>query len=91
MIRCIANLLYELPHELPNGNKETLGKSQIWSSAQSPFQKSNFGSSSQKTRKRRYPTFLVLSNFTGFLNFVPNIFPRIVDAFDKLLSQPEHC
>ena len=33
----IANLVYELPHELPNdlrlrilGNKEILGKSQTW-------------------------------------------------------------
>ena len=33
----VANLVYELPHELPNdlrlrilGNKEILGKSQIW-------------------------------------------------------------
>ena len=89
MISSIANLVYELPHELPNdlklrmlGNKEILGKSQIWveikSSAQSPFQKLNFGSSSKKTGKSRYQTFLVLFSFTGFLNFVPNILPRIV-------------
>ena len=37
MISSIANLVYELPHELPNnlrlrtlGNKEILGKFQIW-------------------------------------------------------------
>ena len=37
MIPRVANLVYELPHELPNdsrprilGNKEILGKSQIW-------------------------------------------------------------
>ena len=48
------------------------------SSAQFPFQKSSFGSNSQKTRKSRYQTFLVLSSFTGFLYFVPNILPRIV-------------
>ena len=40
----------------------------------------NFGSSSQKTSKSRYQTFLVLSSFTGFLYFVPNILPRIVGA-----------
>ena len=47
-------------------------------SAQSSFQKLNFGSSSQKTRKSRYQTFLVLSSFTGFLGFVRNILHRIV-------------
>ena len=58
-----------------------LGKSQIWveTSAQSPLQKLRFGSSSQKTRKSRYQTFLVLSSYTGFLYFAPNILPRIVD------------
>ena len=98
MISSIANLLYELPHELPNdlrlrilGNKEILVKSQIWvetePSAQSPFQKLNLGSSSQKTRKGRYQTFLVLSSFTGFLYFVPNILPRIVGlAIKRSLS-----
>ena len=80
-------MVYEFPHKLPNdlrlrilGNKEILGKSQIWvePSAQSPFQKLNFGSSSQKTCKSRYQTFLVLPSFTGFVYFVPNILPRIV-------------
>ena len=84
MIASIANLVYELPHKLPNDlrlrilrNKETLRKSQIWMETSS-FQKSNFGNGNQKTRKSRYKTFLVLFSFTGFLYFVPNILPRIV-------------
>ena len=100
VISCIANLVYELPHELPNdlrlktlGNKEILRKSQIWvqtqPSAQSPFQKLNFGNSSPKTRKSRYQTFLVLSSFTGFLCFVPNILSEIV-AFCGLLWVVPH-
>ena len=36
------------------------------------------GNSSQKTRKSRYQTFLVLSSFTGFLYFVANILSEIV-------------
>ena len=100
MISSIANLVHELPHELPNdvrlriwGNKEILGKSQIWvetqPSAQSPFQKLNFGSNSQKTRKSGYRTFLVLSSFTEFLYFVSNILPRIVWANKALvLTRP---
>ena len=63
-------------------NKEISRKSQIWVetqlSAQSPFQKLNFGNSSQKTHKSRYQTFLVLSSFIGLLYFVPNILSRIV-------------
>ena len=89
MISSIANVAYELPHELPNklrprilGNKEILRKSQLWvetwPSAQSPFQELNFGISSQKTRKSRYQTFLVLTSFIGFLYFVPNILSEIV-------------
>ena len=85
MISSIANLVYELPNNLRLrilGNKEILAKSQIWvetqPSTQSPFQKLNFASSSQKTRKSRYQTFLVLSNFTEFLYLVSNILPRIV-------------
>ena len=76
-------------HELPNdvrlrilGNKAILGKSQIWvetwPSAQSSFQKLNFGNSSQKTRESKYQNFLVISSFIGFFYFVPNILPRIV-------------
>ena len=37
VVSSIANLVYKLPHELPNelrvrilGNKEMLGKSQVW-------------------------------------------------------------
>ena len=89
MISSTENLVHELPHELPNdfrlrilGNKEILGKSQISveaePSAQYPFQKLNFGSSSQKTRKSKYQTLLVLSSFTEFLYFVSNILPSIV-------------
>ena len=53
-------------------------------SAQSPFQKLNFGSSSQKTRKGRYQTLFVLSSFTGFLYSVPNTLPRIVGPGFKI-------
>ena len=92
MISSIANLIYELSHEFPNNlrlrilrNKEILRKSQIWvetePSAQSPYHKFNFGSSNQKICRSRYQTFLVLSSFTGFLNFVPNILPRIVEIW----------
>ena len=83
MISSKANLVYELPHELPNDlrfrvlrNKEILGKFKIWMetqpSAQSSFQKVTFGNTSQKTFKSRY--FLFLSSFTEFLYFVPNTF-----------------
>ena len=83
------NLVYEVRHETPNDfairllrKKEILGKSSIWvetqSHAQPPLPKFNFGSSSQKSCKGRYQTFIVLSRFTGLLNFVPNILPRIV-------------
>ena len=89
MLSSIANIVHKLPHESPNnlrlrilGNKQTLGKSQIWddkqSSAQSPFQKLNYGNSSLKTPKSRYQTFLELSSFPGFNYFVPNILPSIV-------------
>ena len=64
------------------GNKEILGKSQVWVEtyprAQSPFQKLNFGTTPKSIRKSRYQTFLVLSSFTGFLYSVPNILPMIV-------------
>ena len=84
-----SKLVYELPHELPNdlrlgilGNKEMLGKAQIWvetyPSAQSPLQKLNFGNSSQKARKSRYQAFLALCSFTGFLYLIPNALPRLV-------------
>ena len=80
-----AKMVYECPHELLNdlvlrmlGNKEILRKCQIrvetQSSAQPPLDKFNFGSSSQRKCKSRCQTFLVLCNFTGFLNFIPNNF-----------------
>ena len=74
VISIIANLVYELPHELPNDLRKisNLG-GEIF-----PPQKLSFGSSSQKTRKSRYQTFLVMSRFTGFLYSVPNTLPRIV-------------
>ena len=82
-VSSISNLVYDLPHQLPNdvrlrilGNKEILGKSQIWvetkSSIKSPFQILNFGNSNQKTRKSRYQTFFFLPSFTAFPYFVPN-------------------
>ena len=40
--------------------------------AQSPFRKLNFGNSSQKERKSRYQSFLVVSDFTG-LHILPGI------------------
>ena len=46
-------------------------------SAQSPFQKKNFGHSSLKLRRSIYQICLALSNFTWFLCFVPLIFSRI--------------
>ena len=39
----------------------------------SPFQKLKFVNNSQKVRKGRYPSFLVLSNLIGFAYFAPNI------------------
>ena len=84
MISSIANLVHELPNDLrPRilGNKEINGKSQIWvktqPSAQSPFQKLNFGNSSQKCRKNRYQAVLFLSSFTGSLYPVPNTLSKI--------------
>ena len=47
-------------------------------SAQFSFQELNFDISCQKTRKIRQQIFEVLSNFTGYFYFVPNILFRIV-------------
>ena len=47
-------------------------------SGQSSFQKLNIDNSCQKTCKIRYYSFEVFSNFTAFLDFVPNILARIV-------------
>ena len=48
-------------------------------SSQSSFQKLYIDISCQKARKIRYYIFEVLSNFTVFLYFAPNILARIVD------------
>ena len=53
-------------------------------SAQYPSQKLNFGINSQKIRKSRYQSFLVLSNLTGFPYFIPNILSKIVDPSNFL-------
>ena len=53
---------------------------EIWPSAQSPFPKLKYGSSSPKTCRSRYQNVLVLSSFIRFPYFVPNILPRIVWA-----------
>ena len=61
MISSIINLVHELPHDLPDdlrrrmlGNKEIIGKSQIWmqtkASAKSTPQKLNSPNSSQTAR-----------------------------------------
>ena len=47
-------------------------------SAKSSIPKLNVDKSCQKTRKIRYYSFEVLSNFTVFIYFVPNILARIV-------------
>ena len=60
---------------------------ETWSIDQSPFQKLNSGNNSQKVWKNKYQSFLVISNFTGFLYFVPNILSGIVGwnkTFDKI-------
>ena len=54
-------------------------------SANSSIQKLNADNSCQKTRKIRYYIFEVLSNFTVFLYFVPNILSRIVAVVGKIL------
>ena len=48
-------------------------------SAQSSFQISNADNSCQKTHKIRCYIIEVLSNFTVFYEFVPNILARIAD------------
>ena len=86
MIFSTTKLVYELPNnwrlrilEI----QEILKKSQIrvekQPSTQSPFHEVNFSNSNYKTRKNKYQTFLVLSNFTEFLYCVPKTFPRIAD------------
>ena len=81
MASSIANLVYKLPHELPNdlrlrilGNKEISVNSQSYvdtqPSAQTPFQKLNVGNSSPKINTKVYKfvsKFLDLSSFTRLL------------------------
>ena len=97
VISSIENLVYKLPHKFPNnlrlrtlGNKETLGKFQIWvetwPSAQPPFQKLNFGNSIQKNMQKLISNFIVLSNFTRFLYLLQIFCPRLPDL-TKLWSQ----
>ena len=92
-----ANLVHELPNDLRLrilGNKELLGKSQIWvetlvPSAQSPLQILNFGSSSQKTRKSRYQTFLACPVLLDFSTLFQIFLNRIVWANNFLvLTRP---
>ena len=40
---------------------------------QSPSQNLNFGNISKEIHKTRHQKFVVLSSFTGFFSFVPNI------------------
>ena len=54
-------------------------------SAQSSFQKLNVDNSCQKTCKIIYYIFEVLSNFAGFLYFLPNILSRIAVTGQKSL------
>ena len=74
------------------GNKKILRKSQIWveaqSCAESRLQEFNFSSRSQKTCKSRYQTGVLLSSFTRLLNFVPNIFRRIIWANKFMVVTP---
>ena len=81
MISSIANLVYELPHGLSNdlrfrflGNKDILGKSQIWVETfekvyQFTFEKLSFSNSSQKHAKVDIKLFLscaILLEFSIF-------------------------
>ena len=67
-------------------------KCQIWVEtqpiAQFSFRKLNSDNSCQKTRKIRYYIFEVVSNFTVFLYFVPNILARIVDMPQIYFPEP---
>ena len=51
-------------------------------SAQSSFRKLNVDNSFQKTRKIRYHIFEVLSNFTVYFHYVPNILARIIEKIE---------
>ena len=86
-----ANMVYELPPELPNDlrNQEILKKSQIWVDnslvsslplrTQTVFlQELRLCQSQLKKITKKYQIFLFLSSFTGLLYFVSNILSRIV-------------
>ena len=60
------------------------------SNVQSPFQKSNFGNSSQKTCKSRNQTFPDQSNFTVFLYFVPYILESSIHSHIRTIFLPTH-
>ena len=74
VISSIANLVYELPYELPPNEFSPLGGP--WC----PHKKKKRLKilKHAKTPKCKYQTFLALSSFTGFLYFTPNILSRIV-------------
>ena len=83
----ITNLVYELLNELPKdlrlailGNYEILENRYWWrySIASSLSSRNWTLVINPKIRRSRYQNFLVLSNFTGFLYFVQNIFSGIV-------------
>ena len=84
LVSSITNLVHESSHELLNhlglrilGNQEIFKKCQMQvetqPSAQSCLQKLKLSHSSQKTRNIISQIFLVWSNFTVFLYFMPNI------------------
>ena len=65
-----------------------LEKCQVWvetqPSVQFSFQKLNFDNNRQKSRTIREQIFEALSNFNGFLYFVPNILSRIVELVSNI-------
>ena len=80
----MGTLVYELPHELSNnlrlgilGNKEILGRSQIWVERNPSLPPRN-QTLAMAVKKHAKVGIKLLSSFTGFLYFVPNIFSRIV-------------
>ena len=95
LISIIITLICEFPHELLSNlrlrilEKQQIEKFQILLEiAQCPvflpeIQKLNFGNSNQKQKSRTYQSFAVLSNFTGFLYFIPNILYKIEVDFKR--------
>ena len=72
LVSSITNLVYDLPHKLPNDLRElrNIRKFQIfvktWPSAQSPFHKLNFGNSSQKYAEVDFKLFCSQSILLDF-------------------------